>query len=134
MPRVGSHVRDSRLRTTDAGSALLEGVAALAVAFLLLALIVQVAFVVVARNAAEAAVAASARRAARPGTDLGQEQASLAAVLAATVPGAHDLRVAVTSDGEQGRAEARFAWDPPGPDWLPIRIAVDAEVPVVAPP
>ena len=102
--------------------------------FLLLALVAQVAFAVVARNAAEAAVAASARRAARPGADVAQEQATLTEILTATVPGAHDLSVAVARADGMGTARARFDWDPPGPDWLPLRIAVRAEVPVAEPP
>lgn len=103
-------------------------------AFLLLVLVVQAAFVVVARNAAEAAVAASARRAARPGADLVDERASLAAVLASTVPGARDVAVAVGRDADAGRASAEFSWDPPGPDWLPFRMRVTAEVPAAVPP
>jgi hypothetical protein len=107
---------------------------AFGLAFLLLALVVQAAFVVVARNAAEAAVAASARRAARPATNLADEQAALAAVMAATVPGARNVAVAVSRDGDTGRARASFAWDPPGPDWLPIEMHVEAAVPMGAPP
>lgn len=107
---------------------------ALAIAFLLLTLVVQVAFVVVARNAAETAVAASARRAARPGAAIGEEQAALEAVLAATVPGARNLRVAVSRDGERSEATARFRWDPPGPSWVPITLRVRASAPLVTPP
>ena len=120
--------------TRDRGSAIIEGTVALAVAFLLLTLVVQVAFVIAARNAAESAVAASARRAARPGADLDAEETSLDAVLAATVPGAHDIVVGVDVSQTTSVASASFEWDPPGPDWLPIIIRVESAVPVLTPP
>ena len=106
----------------------------MAVAFLLLGLVVQVAFVIAARNASEAAVAASARRAARPGADLVAEETSLAAIIGATVPGSHGLDVGVAIENEMAVASASFDWDPPGPDWLPITIRVESAVPVFSPP
>jgi hypothetical protein len=108
--------------------------AGLAVAFLLLALIVQVVGAATARHTAEAAASAGARRAARPGADAGVEQARLAADLAAALPGARDLQVEIALEGEEAWAAARFRWLPPGPDWLPITIAVRAAFPRVVPP
>jgi len=104
------------------------------VAFLLLALIVQVVGAATARHAAEAAVSAGARRAARAGADAGAEEARLAADLVAALPGAHDLQVEVALQGEKAMAAARFRWLPPGPDWVPITIAVQAAFPRVVPP
>jgi len=112
----------------------IEGMAGLAVAFLLLALIVQVVGAATARHAAEAAVSAGARRAARDGADPGAEQARLAADLAAALPGARELQVEVRLEGEEARAAARFRWLPPGPDWVPITIALQAAFPRVVPP
>lgn len=106
----------------------------MAVAFLLLALIVQVVGAATARHTAEAAVSAGARRAARPGADTAAEQARLATDLAAALPGARDLEVEVSLAGEEARAAARFRWLPPGPDWMPITIAVQAAFPRVVPP
>ncbi len=108
--------------------------AGLAVAFLLLALIVQVVTAATARHTAEAAVSAGARRAARPGADPGVERARLATDLAAALPGARDLQVDITLEGEEARAAASFQWLPPGPDWMPITIAVQAAFPRVVPP
>ena len=108
--------------------------AGLAVAFLLLALIVQVVGAATARHTAEAAVSAGARRAARDGADPGAEQARLAADLAAALPGARDLQVEIRLAGEEALAAARFRWLPPGPDWVPIIIAVQAAFPRVVPP
>jgi hypothetical protein len=112
----------------------IEGTAGLAVAFLLLALIVQVAGAATARHAAEAAVSAGARRAARPGADPGVEERRLAADLATALPGAGDLQVEVSLQAEEAVAAARFRWLPPGPDWVPITIAVRAAFPRVVPP
>jgi len=108
--------------------------AGLAVAFLLLALIVQVVGAAAARHTAEAAVSAGARRAARPGADAAAEEARLAADLAAALPGARALEVEVGLQGEEAVAAARFRWLPPGPDWVPITIAVHAAFPRVVPP
>jgi hypothetical protein len=108
--------------------------AGLAVAFLLLTLIVQVVGAATARHAAEAAVSAGARRAARPGADAGAEEARLAADLAAALPGASALQVEVSLQSEEAVAAARFRWLPPGPDWVPITIAVQAAFPRVVPP
>ena len=123
-----------RVLRIERGSAIIEGLAALGIAFLLLALVIQATFAATARNAAEAAVAASARRAARPGVDLAQEQASLAAVIAATVPGARAAQVSVGRNATTATATARFRWDPPGPGWLPLTIRVRASNPAVVPP
>lgn len=108
--------------------------AGLTVAFLLLALIVQVAGAATARHAAEAAVNAGARRAARAGADPGAEESRLAADLTAVLPGVRDLQVEVGLAGEEAVATARFRWLPPGPDWVPINIAVQAAFPRVVPP
>jgi hypothetical protein len=111
-----------------------EGTAGLLVAFLLLTLIVQVAGAATARHAAEAAVGAGARRAARPGAQADAEEARLAADLAASFPGARSLRVTVRVGPERAVATARFRWLPPGPDWIPLTIAVEAAAPRVVPP
>ncbi|MFQ5948691.1 MAG: hypothetical protein ACE5KX_07515, partial [Acidimicrobiia bacterium] len=86
----------------------------------------QVALATTARNSAEAAVAASARRAARPGADPGYEAASLEHLLAAGLPGARNVAVTVTVDLTTARATATFRWFPPGPQWVPINITVSA--------
>lgn len=106
----------------------------MAIAFLLLGLMVQVVGAATARHAAEAAVAAAARRAARPGADLGAEEARLAQDLATSLPGAREVTVDLALSGEVTQARARFRWLPPGPDWVPLIIAVQASFPRVVPP
>jgi len=111
-----------------------EGITGIVVAFLLLTLIVQVTGAAVARHAAEAAVSAAARRAARPGALVTAEEQHLAADLAAALPGATGLQVDVALRSRRALATARFRWLPPGPDWLPLTIAVQAAAPRMVPP
>ena len=123
-----------RLLRREPGAITLEGMAALAVAFLLLGLLVQGTVAVTARHAAETAVAAAARRAARPGADLAGEAAALTVVLDETVPGGSDFDVDVARSGQEVVATTRFAWTPPGPGFGPIEMKVSAAALHVVPP
>jgi hypothetical protein len=107
----------------------IEGTAGLVVAFILLTLIVQVAGAAVARNAAEAAVGAAARRAARPGALVAVEEQRLAADLSVAIPGATGVDVGIEMRPKRALATARFRWLPPGPDWLPLTIVVRGSAP-----
>jgi hypothetical protein len=118
----------------DRGSAVIEGVAAIAVSFLLLTLLVQIGAAMAAREAAHSAVAAAARRAARPGADPGAEAERLIGRLDAVIPGAGPVTAAVERAGSEATAVARFRWIPPGPDWIPVTIEVDAAAALVVPP
>ncbi len=121
-------------KALDAGSAIVEGIAAVAVVFMLFAVLVQAATALVAHQTAEAAVDAAARRTAmRPGR---QETgaARLLAELEATVPGARNIEAGVRSDRRIAHAWARFDFVPPGPMFRPFTFAVEAEVPVVVAP
>lgn len=108
---------------------MIEGTAGLVVAFILLTLIVQVAGAAVARHAAEAAVGAAARRAARPGALVTVEEKHLAADLAAAIPGATGVDIGIEMGPRRALATARFRWLPPGPDWLPLIIVVRGSAP-----
>ena len=108
---------------------MIEGTAGLVIAFLLLTLIVQVSGAAVARNAAEAVVGAAARRASRPGALVEAEEARLAADLQTALPGATGVRVFIDLRPKRALATARFRWLPPGPDWLPLTIVVQAAAP-----
>ena len=113
---------------------MIEGIAAMAIVFLLLAMVVQTAFLVVARNAAESAVGATARRAARPAADLAAAEANLREVIGATVPGAQDVLVRTERTESTAEVMAEFTWDPPGPVLRSLRIRVRASQPVIQPP
>ena len=128
--RTGPAFREA----AEEGSAIIEGMAGLAVAFVLLTLIVQVAGAAVARNAAQAAVSAGARRAARPGALEVEEEKRLAADLATAFPGATGVQVNIALRPRTALATAHFRWLPPGPDWLRLTIVVQAVAPRVVPP
>jgi hypothetical protein len=118
----------------ERGSAVIEGVVAMAIAFLLLTLMVQGGALLAAREAAQSAVAATARRAARPGADLVSECDRLQRLVAATVPGAGGITVSVERLPTAAEATAAFRWTPPGPDWAPVTVSVDARAALVIPP
>ncbi len=108
--------------------------AGLGIAFLLLALLVQMTATVMARNTVEAAVSASARRAARPGIDLAAEESRLARDVTRSVPGATALQVEVAVDQQRAVAAVKLQWSPPGPTWRPLLIESRAVVARVVPP
>ncbi len=112
----------------------MESLVATAVIFLLIAIITQVAFVVVARDTAQTAVAAAARRAGRPGADLTAERSRLAAELARVVPGATGVTTALELDERAVTARASIQWSPPGPDLIPITLHAEATSLVVIAP
>ncbi|MEN8113628.1 MAG: hypothetical protein ABFS21_04520 [Actinomycetota bacterium] len=112
----------------------IESLAATAVVFLLIVIVTQVAFAVVARDTTEAAVSAAARRAGRPGADLNVERARLTEELSRVVAGATDVTAVVESDGSRVSVRAGLRWMPPGPDLVPITIRASSSAPVVVPP
>ena len=113
---------------------IVESLAATAVIFLLIVIITQVAFVVVARDTAQTAVSAAARRAGRPGGDLGAETVRLESELVRIVPGASNVEAVIVSDGVGVTARAAIRWLPPGPDLIPITINAASTAPMVVPP
>lgn len=102
--------------------------------FILLTLVVQVAFLIVARNATATAVDASIRRAAVTPASLAEERRRLTRDVHATVPGVSDLRVTLDRDGLVVLGVVSFDWQPPGPDLLPVSVTVERSAHVVVPP
>lgn len=119
-------------RRLERGSALIEGLVALAVAFLLLTLVVQLAFGLVARNAAQHAVADAARRAAHQTG--APTAADLEAMLRRAIPGADEIRATIEVEDPSVVATATVGWDPPGPRWVPVSFTVRATAPLVVAP
>ena len=113
---------------------LIESLAAMAVVFLILVIVVQLAFVLVAREVSQSAVDAAARRAARPTADLLVVQERLTEELAAVVPGAHNVTASVESVSGTIDVRAAIEWAPPGPDLVPVVIRVQSVTPVGIPP
>jgi hypothetical protein len=102
--------------------------------FILLLLVVQIAFLVIARNAAATAVDASVRRVAIAPDSIDKEVARLVRDVQATVPGTTDLQVLLEQDGLVVLGRLTFEWQPPGPDLLPVTVTVERRTPVVVPP
>jgi len=108
-----------------------EGIAAVAVVFILFTVVVQLSVALLAHQVAEATVAVAAREASlRPGVS--EEQ--LMADLLAMVPGVGHVEAGLTGDGQLSRAWASFEFLPPGPLLKSFEFWVEAEVPVVVAP
>lgn len=116
------------------GVVIIESLAAMAVFFMLLVIIVQLAFVLVAREVAETAVDAAARRAARPAADLVQVEERLRAELERVVPGAEGVEATVRLVAEDVEVQATITWAPPGPDLIPVVIHVESTAAISVPP
>ena len=127
-------VTDDGLLLVERGSTIVESLVATAVVFLLIAVVTQVAFVVVARDTAQTAVTAAARRAGRPGADLAVERARLADELIRVVPGAAAVTTSLDAEATAVTARASIQWSPPGPDLIPIKLNAAATAPMVVPP
>lgn len=120
-----------RFLRLDRGSAVIEGAAALGVAFFLLALVVQVAFLLSARASAQAAVDSFVRRAAVTESDSSSE---LVAELGRALPGASDISVTVSRSPSVVTAALEFTWNPPGPRLIPVVVRVIRSSPAIEPP
>lgn len=118
----------------DRGSYVIEGIVAIGVFFLLLMLIVQVGFLILARSATATSVEAALRSGAVGLVSVDAVQSGLERDLAALVPGAVDVIVVVTENDETLSAIVRFRWVPPGPDFIPVTVQVERSVARVVPP
>ena len=127
-------VADDGLLLVAEGSTIVESLIATALVFLLIAIVTQVACVVVARDTAQAAVTAAARRAGRPGADLEVVRARLTNELIRVVPGAVEVVTSLNADETAVTARASIQWSPPGPDLIPITLHTAATAPMVVPP
>jgi predicted TIM-barrel enzyme len=108
-----------------------EGIAAIAIVFTLFTVAVQSAVLVLARQAAEAVVATSARRVASGSAMTGWQ---LGDALRRVVPAVAASEAQVTVNGGVATAWARISLTPPGPMLGAITFEVDAEVPLVVEP
>ncbi len=118
----------------DQGSYTIEGIVAIGVFFVLLALIVQIGFLVLARSAAATSVEASLRRAVTADLDIGTVASRIERDVTSVVPGAQEIEVRVTKDSQVVRALVSFRWVPPGPDLVPVTVSIERSVARVVPP
>ena len=113
----------------------MESLVATAVVFLLIAIVTQVAFVVVARDTAQTAVTAAARDAPAGRVRISRvERARLAEELTRVVPGAAGVTTSLDAEATAVTASASIQWSPPGPDLIPITLHATATAPMVVPP
>jgi Flp pilus assembly protein TadG len=121
------------LRLSD-GSTTLEGIVAMGVFFLLIAVVVQLGFLVIARSAVSASMEAAARRAAIPESDVPAERARLGKEIQTVVPGIKIVDTSIKRSFEDVTVRATFEWTPPGPDLIPIQFTLERAHANVVPP
>ncbi|GMQ92956.1 MAG: hypothetical protein BMS9Abin12_0433 [Acidimicrobiia bacterium] len=101
---------------------------------MLLALIVQIGFLALARNVAATSAEAGLRKGVIADLDVETVRVGLVRDLSAVVPGAEDISVEVTDDATVLRAVVSFRWVPPGPDFVPITVVIERTAVRVVPP
>lgn len=102
--------------------------------FILLTLIVQIGFLVLARSAAASSIEASLRKAALGSADDETIRAGIIRDVRAVVPGAEDVDVSVSSSDSEINAALTFQWVPPGPDLIPVIVSIERSSIRVVPP
>lgn len=97
-------------------------------------LVVQLGFVVLARNVAATSVDAALRKAVSADLSEGSVEEGLVRDVRAIVPGADDVVVDVAIDATEIVALVRFRWIPPGPDLVPMTMSIERSIVRVVPP
>lgn len=93
--------------------------------FLLLLLIVQIGFLLLARSMVETSVDAAARRASWSGSEASSEVARLESEITAAVPGVELTSVDIVKAPTTVTVHVTYRWAPPGPDLLPASFVVE---------
>lgn len=112
----------------------MEGVAAIAVVFVLFTVLTQAATALIAHRAGQSAVAASAARVAIAPDSAGIETDRLERTVEAIVPGARGAEVRIVVGSRLVTATVGFVFLPPGPVLRAFEMEVSADVPVVVEP
>ena len=102
--------------------------------FVLIMLVVQLGFLVIARSAVSASLDGVARRSVVPGADVPTEQERLESEIEAISPGLEVLASSVTTGAELVRVRVTVEWIPPGPHLVPIRFTMTRARALVVPP
>ncbi|GMQ98202.1 MAG: hypothetical protein BMS9Abin17_0708 [Acidimicrobiia bacterium] len=119
---------------TDRGSTTIEGIVAMGVFFLLIALVVQLGFLVIARTAVGASLDAAARRSAALDADPATQRDRIVSEIAAVAPGVDVIETSVVRSANVVTVTAVIDWTPPGPDLLPVRLSISRSHALVVPP
>ena len=123
-----------RERGSQEGSYTVEGIVSIGVFFVLLALIVQIGFLILSRSTAASTVESGLRRAVAGDLDPGTVENRIERDLLLVVPGAEGVNVDVTSGRETIHALVRYRWIPPGPDLLPVTVSIERSAVRAVPP
>ena len=102
--------------------------------FILIMLVVQLGFLVIARSAVSASLDGAARRSVVPGVDVPTEHERLDSEIEAIAPGLKVLASSVTIRTERVRVLVTVEWTPPGPHLIPIRFTMTRARALVVPP
>ena len=102
--------------------------------FLLIALVVQLGFLVIARTAVGGSLDAAARRSAALDADLATQRDRIVSEIAAIAPGVDVIETTVVRSADRVTVTAVIDWTPPGPDLLPVRLSISRSHALVVPP
>ncbi len=97
-------------------------------------LIVQLGFLVLARNIAATSVDAALRKAVASEAAETVVRTGLERDVRAVVPGATEISVEITADKTALQASVSFRWVPPGPDLVPVTVHIERSIATVVPP
>ncbi len=106
----------------------------MSVFFVLVVLIVQLGFLVVARTTVAASLEATARRSGVQASDPDAILGRLENEVESIAPGIEALETGLVSDGEIVRVSMTVRWTPPGPILIPVRFTMTREHAAVVPP
>ncbi len=102
--------------------------------FLLLALVVQLGFLVIARTAVGASLDAAARRSAAVDADPGLQRQRIVSEISTIAPGVDVVETKIVRNATTVTVSAVIVWTPPGPDLLPVRMLISRSHALVVPP
>jgi Flp pilus assembly protein TadG len=122
------------LGRNERGSTTIEGIVAMGVFFLLIALVVQLGFLVIARTAVGASLDAAARRSAAVETDPATQRDRIVREIATIAPGVDVVETKVVRTANLVTVTAVIDWSPPGPDLFPIRLSISRSHALAVPP
>ncbi len=122
------------MRGSQRGTTTIEGIVAMGVFFVLIALVVQLGFLVIARSAVGVSLDASVRRAAEAGTDAAAQRERLVSEISAVAPGVTVIQLDFARSSAAVTITAVVEWVPPGPDLVPVRLAITRSHALVVPP
>lgn len=106
----------------------------MATVFIVMLVVVQIGFLVLARSNVAATIDATLRQAATTPEDIDRHRSVLAERMERGVPSVTVEHVTMELDGDRIDASVTLHWTPPGPDLTPVSFTVERERTIVVPP